>query len=172
MAGALVGIVAAASVGASGCSLQATSSLSARSLETLVARILATSFDIRPPAVRCPEGIPDKIGSKFTCRASIDGQPLELAGTVTGNHGAVRLQPTRAVVAVNVARQRLATSLAKTFGHPVTVACSAPTLLVAKVGGVFRCTAEVAGIERQLVVTVTDLQGHLRYRVLPYRPPG
>jgi hypothetical protein len=170
VAGVLVGILAAGSAGASGCSLQATSSLSAKSLETMVARELATNYHMRPPAVHCPAGIPDKIGSKFACRARIDGQPLTLAGTVTGTHGAVMLHPTSAVVTISVARQKLAASLAKTFGRPVTVVCSAPPLLVAKAGGVFRCTAQVAGIRRQLVVTVTDLEGHLRYRVLPYQP--
>ncbi len=52
----------------------------------------------------------------------------------------------------------------------VAVSCSAPALLVASPGRTFGCRAEVGGVQRQVLVTVTSVTGTLRTRLLPYRP--
>ena len=49
------------------------------------------------------------------------------------------------------------------------MSCPGPQLLVAAPGHTFGCTAEIAGVERHLVVTVVNLAGDLRYLVLPYQ---
>ena len=68
----------------------------------------------------------------------------------------------------SAAEAEIGQSLSRKVGRPVSVSCAVPQLLVADPGLAFGCTAEVAGVERQLAVTVVNLAGDLRYRVLPY----
>ena len=120
--------------------------------------------------MRCPAGVQSQAGARFTCTATLDGQQLPLAGTVTDARGHFQLRPADAVIVTSAADAQIADHLAKAIGRRVAVSCAVPALLVAKVGRTFGCTATVAGVRRQVVVTVTSLAGGLRYRVLPYRP--
>jgi hypothetical protein len=152
------------------CSLKARSTLSATSLEARIGANLALVYHIPAPPVRCPSGVLSQAGSRFTCTATLDGQQLPLAGTVTDARGHFQLRPTDAVVVTSAAEAQIGERLTKAIGPRVVLSCAAPTLLVAKVGRDFGCTAIIAGVRRQVVVTVTSLAGRLRYKVLPYKP--
>jgi hypothetical protein len=56
-------------------------------------------------------------------------------------------------------------SRARRVGHVVN--WPAPVPAVTDPGLAFGCTTEVAGVERQVTVTVVGLTGDLRYQVLP-----
>lgn len=155
-----------------GCSIKARSTLSATSLESHIAADLALVYHVRAPAVRCPAGVTAQPGTTFTCTTVLDGQPLQLGGTVTDTHGHFRLRPDKAIIKASAATAQIAAELTKTFHRHTTVVCTLPALLVAKPGTTFRCTAVVAGVRGQVEVTVTNLAGALRIRVLPYGRAG
>ncbi len=155
--------------GLAGCSLEAHSTVSASSVERRIASELASSLHISPPAVHCPGPIPARVGTKFTCTAVIDGQVLQVVGTVTGTHGNVEVHPSDAVIMASKAEAEIAKSLSARLGRPVPVSCDVPPVLVAPVGHSFECTATIAGVRRRIVVTVVNLSGELSFRVLPYK---
>jgi hypothetical protein len=74
------------------------------------------------------------------------------------------------VVVLADARAQISRDLARASGMKVAVACAGPALLVAAPGRTFGCSAEVGGVQRQVVVTVTSTTGTLQLRLLPYRP--
>jgi hypothetical protein len=164
-------LVVMAVVGLAGCSLSPHSTLSAASLEAKIAAELARTYNIAPPKVNCPASVPVTPGAHFTCIATLDGQPLRVLGTVTDSRGHVQVHPASAVVVKSAAEAEISQSLSKRVGSPVHVSCPLPGLLVASPGHTFGCTAEIAGVERHVAVTVVNPAGDLRYRVLPYQPP-
>jgi hypothetical protein len=166
--GCLAALVAVGAL--AGCSVKARDLLSAASLEAKISTQLAQSYGIRPPRVHCPDAVPAAVGSRFSCTTELDGQPLTVSGEVAGPRGSVAVKPAAAVVVIAQARAQIDRDLARTFDVTVGVSCSAPALLVAPPGRTFGCTAEVGGIHRQVVVTVTSTTGTLRLRLLPYSP--
>jgi Domain of unknown function (DUF4333) len=168
--GFIVVALFAATAGLASCSLSASNALSSASVEARIASQLASSYHIASPPVRCQRSIPARIGSTFTCVAILEGQHLRVVGTVTSSRGHVEVHPASAVVVAEKAEAEIGRSLSKTFGQPVNVSCPIPSLLVASVDHTFACTAHVAGVDRKVVVTVTNLAGDLSYRVLPYKP--
>jgi Domain of unknown function (DUF4333) len=153
-----------------GCSLSAHSTLSGSSVEAKIASELAKTYDIAPPKVSCPASVRATVGTRFTCTATLDGQRLGVVGTVTDDHGHVEVRSSGVVIAKSGAEAELSRSLSKEVGHPVSVSCPLPTLLVAAPGHSFACTADIAGVERHIAVRVVNRAGDLSYRVLPYRP--
>jgi hypothetical protein len=164
----LAALVALSAV--AGCSVKARDLLSAASLQAKISAQLAESYGVPPPHVHCPAAVPAVVGSSFSCTTRLDGQPLTMSGEVAGPRGSVAVKPATAVVVVAEARAQIGRALARTFDMTVGVSCSAPALLVAPPGRTFGCTAEVGGVQRQVVVTVTTTTGTLRLRLLPYRP--
>ncbi len=168
---ALSGLVAVVALSAvAGCSVKAKDLLSAASLETKISTQLAGSYAITPPRVHCPAAVPATVGSKFSCTTRLDGQPLTVSGEVAGPRGAVAVKPATAVVVLADARAQISRDLTRASGMKVAVACPGPALLVAAPGRTFDCSAEVGGVPRQVVVTVTSTTGTLQLRLLPYRP--
>jgi len=143
--------------------------VSTGALEASIARDLAANYHIPRPLVHCPSHVPDRTGTKLTCTTELDGQSLDITVSVTSSHGRARLAPTSAIVGKGAVEDQLADQLAGKLGHGVQVFCVGPALLVVKPGHSFGCAADTSGIQRQLVVTVTNLSGMLRYRVLPYQ---
>jgi Domain of unknown function (DUF4333) len=158
--------------GLAGCSLSTHSTLSAGSVEAKISDQLARDYHITAPEVHCPRSVPATPGTRFTCTATLDRQPLRVVGTVTDRRGQFEVHATRAVVVMPAAEREITENLSNRVGGPVSVTCPAPELLVADPGHTFRCTAEIAGVKRQVAVTVENLAGDLRYRVLPYARPG
>ena len=106
-------------------------------------------YDVPPPEVNCPLSVPARVGTHFTCTATLDGQPWRVVGTVTDAHGAMsRCGPTSAVVVVATAEAEIGKSLSRTFRRPVHVSCAVPSLWWPTRGLAFGCTADVAGVER------------------------
>jgi hypothetical protein len=167
---AAVSVVALA--GLTGCSLSPHSTLSAASIEARISSELARTYKVPPPPVSCPASVRAVAGTHFTCTATLEGQPLRVIGTVTDDKGHVEVRAASAVVVKSAAEAEIGQSLTRKVGRPVSVSCAVPQLLVADPGLAFGCTAEVAGVERQLAVTVVNLAGDLRYRVLPYHSAG
>jgi hypothetical protein len=166
--GCLAALVAVSAL--TGCSVKARDLLSAASLEAKISTQLAQSYGIPPPRVHCPDAVPAVAGSRFSCATELDGQPLTVSGEVAGPRGSVAVKPAAAVVVIAQARAQIDRDLSHSFDMTVEVSCSAPALLVAPPGRTFGCTAEVGGIQRQVVVTVTSTTGTLRLRLLPYSP--
>jgi hypothetical protein len=166
--GCLAALVAVGAL--AGCSVKARDLLSAASLEAKISAQLQLSYGISPPHVHCPDAVPAVVGSRFSCTTELDGQPLTVSGEVAGPRGSVTVKPAAAVVVIAHARAQIDRDLAHTFDMAVGVSCSAPPLLVAPPGRSFACTAEVGGIQRHVVVTVTSTTGTLRLRLLPYSP--
>jgi len=166
--GGLAALVALSAL--AGCSVKARDLLSAASLEAKISTQLAQSYGTPPPRVHCPAAVPAVVGSRFSCTTELDGQPRTASGEVAGPRGAVTVKPAAAVVVLAQARAQIGHDLAHSFDMTVGVSCSAPALLVAPPGRTFGCTAEVGGIQRHVVVTVTSTTGTLRLRLLPYSP--
>jgi hypothetical protein len=166
--GCLVALVALTTL--AGCSVKARDLLSAASLEAKISAQLAQSYGVPAPHVHCPSAVPAVAGSRFSCTTELDDQPLTVSGEVSGPRGSVAVRPATAVVVVAEARAQIGRDLARTSGMTVAVSCSAPALLVARPGRTFGCTAEVGGVQRQVLVTVSSVTGTLRIRLLPYRP--
>lgn len=143
--------------------------LSASALEGDIGRDLAHTYGIPAPLVHCPSHVPAKKGARARCTTELDGQSVEITVLVTSPHGGAELRPTSAVVAKGKAESQLGASLGRRGLVGAEVFCAGPALLVVKPGHSFTCSADAAGVQRQLVVTVTDLSGMLSYRVLPYK---
>jgi Domain of unknown function (DUF4333) len=169
--GVLLATVLAAA-GLTGCSLSTRSTLSAASVEAKISTQLARTYRIARPEVHCPKSVPATPGTRFTCTATLDGQPLRVVGTVTDHRGQFEVHATSAVVVMSAAEAEISRDLSTRVGRPVSVSCPPPELLVARPGHTFRCTADIASVERQVAVTVENLAGDLRYQVLPYTRPG
>ncbi len=151
-----------------GCSVSSPGSLSSAAIETKIAAELARTYKVAPPHVGCPAAVPDQSGTHFTCTATLDGQPLRVAGVVTGPGGHVAVHAASAVVVKSGAEAKIGQILSKRAGRPVSVLCALPPLLVADPGLGFGCVAEIAGVEHHLAVTVVNLAGDLRYQ--PAKP--
>jgi hypothetical protein len=168
----LGGLAAVAALG--GCSvtsIKAHDTLSASSVEAKIAAQLTRNYAVPSPKVDCPLSVPARVGSKFSCTTELDGQALALAGTVTGPHGRLVVRPTSTIIVVSGAEPQIAKSLARTFKAAVTdVSCGARALVVTSPGRTFSCAAVIAGTHRQVVVTVTNREGAVALRVLPYNP--
>lgn len=164
----LAALVALSAV--AGCSVKARDLLSAASVEAKISAQLAESYGVTPPRVHCPAAVPSTVGSRFSCTTRLDGQPLTVSGKVAGPRGAVAVKPATAVVVLAEARAQISRDLARASGMKVSLACPGPALLVAPPGRTFGCTAEVGGVPRQVLVTVTSTSGTLQLRLLPYRP--
>jgi Domain of unknown function (DUF4333) len=163
---ALTATLAVAAMGGvlAGCSLSPSGTLSAAGIEAKIAADLARTYRVVPPRVDCPAGVSDSTGTHFTCTTTLDGQPLRVAGTVTGPGGHVEVHAAGVVVVKSGAETKIGQSLSKKAGRPVSVSCALPPLLVANPGLGFGCTAEIAGVEHHLAVTVVNLAGDLRYQ--------
>ncbi len=160
--------IAAIGDGVAGCSLSPQSTLSSAGIEAKIAAELARTYKVVPPHVDCPAGVPDSTGTHFTCTTTLDGQPLQVAGTVTGPGGHVEVHAAGVVVVKSGAEAKIGQSLSKKDGRPVSVSCALPPLLIANPGLGFGCTADIAGVEHHLAVTVVNQAGDLRYQ--PAKP--
>jgi len=148
-------------------------------VETDIATQLAATYHVAPPPVRCPKAVPAHLGARFSCLTSLDGQSLTVTAEVTSARGAVTIKPAAAVIVMSAARGEIGAELERAVerelqgGPPLAVrvlSCATPGLVVARRGRAFTCTADLGGVARQVVVTVTSPAGALRLLLLPYKP--
>jgi hypothetical protein len=115
--------------------------------------------------VTCPDGIPEVAGRSFKCQATVAGQTLPIDGTVTNSAGRYRTRPGAAVIVLSSVAAELQSRVAAQERAPARVFCGDQAILVVPAGGSFSCTSMVAGHNRQLTVTVDDLEGHVHFSV-------
>lgn len=163
-AGAVV--VAAATV--SGCSSAAPRTIKASSAAHQISAELAARYKLAPPAVSCPSGIPARPGRTFVCSTTLEGQPLRMNATVTASSGRFTVQPAEPILVSNTVAAQLASEITKRAGHPATVTCPPPAVMVVAVGRSFACSATFAGqAARRVTVTVVDSRGDFSFQLAP-----
>jgi hypothetical protein len=139
----------------------------ARSIEREIAGQVATRYSIPAPPVTCPSGVRDATGQTFVCQVTIDGQVLEVKGTVTKG-GQFTPAPQQAIIVVSQTTDRLAQDIGTRFHTTAHVDCGSRTLLVVPVGQTFACTVTFPGQPpRPVTVKVVDLNGDFGYTVAP-----
>ena len=164
-----------AAVGAGGvlssCDVGPSHSLHSGSVEAQIEAQLRARYPVGNPSVTCPSDVPARVGTGFTCTAFFYGESVSLQGLVTSSAGRYSISPTEAIVSVVQATSTLQQDLGAQLHAQVTVDCGSPPVRVVAVSGQFACTASVSGQgQRQVTVTVEDLQGHFRYSVTPQQP--
>jgi Domain of unknown function (DUF4333) len=149
-----------------GCGSAKTHTLDAASAAQAIARNLADSTGLPTPKVTCPKGIEVKPGATFDCTTVLDGQPLTVRASLTDSKGAFTVKPAAAIVIVAKAVNAIVTNVEQTTTK-ATVDCGARTVLVKAPGQTFLCRATAAGVTRAVTVTVTDIDGNVRYELAP-----
>jgi hypothetical protein len=127
---------------------------------------LAKDYPIKAPAVSCPGGIQASKGTTFVCTTVLDGQHLELDGTVTGNNGQYQVIPRDAIIKVPLLIQFLSNSITKETGFaPSLINCGPRKLAVVAVGGTITCSAAFPRLPqpRKVITTVVDKNGSVKY---------
>jgi hypothetical protein len=155
-AAAIAGCSASVCAG-SGCGIDTGKAES--SVKTLVAN--ATGADVK--SVSCPKSVPFKKGDSFTCTATgADGTTAPVMVTQTDGKGNVHISaPT--LLHTGTASKLIAKGLSNKLKLAVTVKC--PDLVSAHRGTTLTCTATHGKQTRKVIVTATDDQGSIDYRL-------
>jgi Domain of unknown function (DUF4333) len=165
---ALVGVAALlACLSACGVSVGPHHTLSGPSVARGISAQLAKSYNIKPgPPVSCPADIQTSKGTSFLCTTVLDGQHLELDGTVTGSNGQYQVVPRDAIIKVPLLVGFLSTDIKNTTGVvPSLINCGPRKLAVVAVGGTISCSATFPRLPqpRRVITTVLDKAGHVMY---------
>jgi Domain of unknown function (DUF4333) len=164
---ALVGVGGLlACLSACGVSVGPHHTLSGPSVARGISSQLAESYAIKGPPVSCPAAIQASKGTSFVCNTVLDGQYLDLDGTVTGSNGQYQVVPRDAIIRVPLLVQFLSNSIGKETGFvPSLVNCGPRKLAVVAVGGTITCSAAFPHLPlpRTVTTTVIDKEGRVRY---------
>jgi Domain of unknown function (DUF4333) len=166
---ALVGVAGLlACLSACGVSVGPHHTLSGPSVARGISSQLASSYKIGPPPppVSCPADIQTSKGTSFVCTTVLDGQHLELDGTVTGSNGQYEVVPRDAIIKVPLLVDFLTTNIKKrTLVAPSLVNCGPRKLAVVAVGGTITCSASFphSPQPQRVITTVLDKAGHVMY---------
>lgn len=155
--------ILAAAIAGSGCGLGTDHSLNARSLDSQITAQLKSRYPVSRVEVSCPSGVKEKVGSGFSCSATLDGQRLTLDGTVTSAGGKYSIHPAEAIVVSTQAAAALQQEIGAQLHQAVSVDCGQPAVRVVAAGGQFECAAMIGGQSRGVSVTVLDASGHTRF---------
>lgn len=129
---------------------------------------LASRYSIPSPVVSCPAGVPDTEGQTFVCTATLDGQSVDLQGTVTGSGGRFSVMPKSAILGLASLTAQLASQIESRTGSKPIVDCGTRNLLVVPAGKSFTCQAKFAGQQPRVVtVKIADVQGDFGYSLGP-----
>jgi uncharacterized protein DUF4333 len=142
--------------------------LNAASLSHEISSELSARYPVGSPIVNCPPDVAATTGTEFVCSTVLDGQPVQLDGTVTGSNGRFTFIPQAAIIVIATATSLLTHDLAdQTHVRPL-VTCGTRLVAVVAVGKSFTCSATFPGQSpRKVTVTVTDRQGHVRVTLAP-----
>jgi hypothetical protein len=166
---ALVGMVAlVACLSACGVSVGPRHTISGPSVARGISSQLADtykSYKIKAPPVSCPPGIPASKGTTFVCTTVLDGQHLDLDGTVTGANGQYQVVPRDAIIKVPLLVQYLTTSIKAKTSFVPSVNCGPRPLAVVAVGATITCSATFPRLPqpRKVITTVLDKSGQVEY---------
>ena len=156
---------------AAGCGVSPHHTLDSKSVSGEIASQIATAYSIPAPDVTCPASIPSRPGQTFQCSTTLEGQPVQIDGTVTGTGNEFTPTPSEPIVAVGPTVALLSKEIAQQTHHTARVDCGSRKVLVVAVGSSFMCTATFAGERpRDVTVTVTNRQGNaFRFSLAPAR---
>ncbi len=160
---ARVGVAAALATGVLvGCGQAAV--LDVDRAEARIAASLGDTFDVDVGAVDCPDEVEVEQGARFSCTAEVGEATLVVEVVQTDDDGALRVEPTQAVLVTSRVEADIAEVLADRFDRAdVEVTCPGGPQRLAPPDATFTCTA-VDGDERKDVeVRVRDAQGALTY---------
>lgn len=137
-------------------------------LDAAVESAVVEGLGVTPTTIDCPAvtGISD--GSTFTCEVDLDGQVLQMAGTVIeASEGTFEIDNLDAVLFVDVLELGIAAEISAELGEAIGVDCGLDgDLVVAEVGSRISCTAiDVVGNEAPLTVDVLDADGEIAYEL-------
>ena len=166
-----VGLVLAGTC--AGCGVSPRRTLDGGSVARQIRAEVVRQYDI--PASRvtvtCPGGVTEAPGQSFTCQAALDGQTLQIYGTVTSRDGHYRTRPDSAVIEVGSVAGQIQSRIAAQVHAATRLSCGTRAVLVVRVGTTFSCTSTALGQNRRVTVTVDDLQGHVHFSVAPPTTP-
>jgi len=160
----LGGVVA----GLPGCGVGPHHTLNAASVGDEIASQLAARYPVGSPVVNCPAGVADTPGATFVCSTVLDGQPVQMDGTVTGSKGRFTVVPQAAIIPIASATSLLTQDITNQTHVQPRVDCGTLRVAVVAVGQSISCSATFPGQQpRKVTVTVTDRQGDVRYTLAP-----
>jgi hypothetical protein len=160
---ALIGVVSVlVLVSACGVSVGPNHTLDAPSVADEISARLTKEYKdygVKSPPVSCPAGIEASKGTTFVCTTVLDGQPLDLDGTVTGSNGRYEVVPRDAIVRIDRLESYLASNIAKTTRvTPTDVDCGTNRLAVVAVGAPMTCSATFERPPTPVTVTASVRQ--------------
>ncbi len=150
------------------CGVQPHHTLDASSVSHEIESQLSDRYPVGSPTVTCPSGVADTIGATFVCSTVLDGQPVQMDGTVTGTNGQFTVVPEAAIISIASATSLLTQDIANQTHVTPKVDCGTRRVAVVAIGKSITCSATFPGQKsRQVTVTVTDRQGDVRYTLAP-----
>jgi hypothetical protein len=142
--------------------------LNAASLSHEISSELSARYPVGSPIVNCPPGVAASTGTDFVCSTVLDGQPVQMDGTVTGSNGRFTFIPRAAIIPIASVVSLLTHDLATQTHVQPLVNCGTRLVAVVAVGNSITCSASFPGQSpRKVTVTVTDRQGHVRVTLAP-----
>ena len=167
--GALVVASTAAAV-VSGCGTAPARTISSASAASQIASQLHSRYGVGAMSVQCPDSVPARPGTRFTCPARVEGQPVAIDATVTDSNGGFVVTPASPIVVLADVAGRVGTQIAARTGTRPAVVCPPPaaapgaTIRVAPAGSSFGCTATFGRQPpRPVTVTIVDAKGDFSF---------
>ncbi len=132
--------------------------------EARIASSLAETFDIEVSSVRCPDEVRVRAGSTFACSARLEQGSLEVDVRQADDAGALRVEPTQAVLVTARVETDIVEVLADRFSRDdVEVSCPGGPQRLEEPDATFTCAAVDGDERKEVQVRVRDLQGALTY---------
>lgn len=132
--------------------------------EARIATSLADTFEIEVDEVTCPEDVEVEAEATFTCSARVGGETLEVEVRQTDDEGALRVEPTRAVLVTARVEADIAEVLADRFARDdVEVSCPGGPQRFEAPDATFTCEAVDGDESKAVEVRVRDARGALTY---------
>lgn len=135
--------------------------------EARIATVVSDTFDVTVGQVRCPEDVSVEAGATFACAVEVGEASLEVRIVQADDEGALRVEPTRAVLVTARVENDIVEVLADRFARDdVEVSCPGPPERLEEAGSTFTCLAVDGEEEREVEVQVRDVRGALTYTLV------
>ncbi len=133
------------------------------------ADLLASLHRQRPNVafgVRCPSGLPLKVGTTFTCTVIFDGSPTSYTVEITrvsSSQAEISTRPTQPVIDT----ETVVSAIQAQLGAGSTASCPGPRFVQLAVHKTLTCTASVKGQPQRVTATLEDDQGTVSFSSQP-----
>ena len=137
----------------------------------LVASVSGQKPDVMTTAA-CPSGATAKVGATFTCRLTLDGDPVAYLVTVSSVHGPrfdADTRPAQPIIDTRVVSSSVRDQLGAD-GAQASVSCGPHRFVQVAVKATFGCTASTGAQQVALTATVEDDQGNVSFRTAGAAP--